>query len=219
VSRIYVHSKKYNRRNARLVKLLAAGLVLFLVFAGVKLYFQYNRVNQTDQSVVDNPKLVLTGYINPYFMFKDTGKWVQSKADSSANKVVYYLYKDGAVSKQLAVYINKSPITSEIAANHALPVKVVNGDSLAAGNLSKSCSSQLAANQRGVREVTINGTTIICDPNNDTYSVILAQTGGTYQIKLTKSKTSTNFIIVYQDFSGRPDPQTIINIANSFKAI
>jgi hypothetical protein len=219
MSRIYIHSRKYRSRNRRLAALVGLDFVLSLAIVSVKLYFRYQNIHQTTYSTINNSAVPLTGYINPYFMFKDSSKWVQDKAMSGPDEVVYYQYVDGTAVRQLSVYINKTPTPTQLSSTRVLPVQVLNGDSLAAGSLSSSCGAGQAQTKRGVKEISFNGVTMVCDPSPSAYSVVFAEQSGSYELHMSRSKTPEKFIILYKDFSGHPDAQNIINIANSFKVI
>ncbi len=219
MSRIYIHSRKYRKRNTKIIAALSLCLLLVAAIAGQKIYNQYIQLSNTPQTSLNNSSTTVTGYINPYFLFKDTGKWARDSTNSTVNKLIYYQYQNGVVAKQLSVYINKQPTPIELAANRVLPVRVVNGDTLMAGSVSGSCSALQPSGTTGVKEVTFNGIMMLCDPNNKNFSIILGQTGGDYKLTMTKSKLSQTFIVVYQDYSKSPDANDIVNIANSFKVI
>lgn len=219
MSRMYIHSRKYHRRNRRLAGFVGIAFVASLIIVGANLYSRYQHLNQTTYSTINNTAPTLTGYINPYFMFKDSNKWVQDKSQTNASEVVYYQYVNGEAVRQLAVYINKVPTPTQLSSTRVLPVKVVNGDSLQAGSLSADCSDGIPKTQQSVKEVNFAGITMVCDPAATDYSVVLGEQGGSYELHMVKSKNPEQLIILYKDFSGRPDAQTIINIANSFKVI
>lgn len=218
MSQLYIHSRKYHRYNRRLVTFIGLCLILCFGIVAIKIYFRYTGLAQADQTQISNNETALTGYISPYFMFKDSAKWIRDTADSTTNMVVYNQYVGGQPNRQLIVYINQTPGSTVLASTRLLTVKVVGG-SLSAGSLSQPCSKLLAPGQKAVQEVTISGISMSCDPNPQDYSVILTTAGGNYQLKMSASKNTNNFIILYKDSSGHPDPNEVINIANSFKAI
>lgn len=219
MSRMYIHTRKYHRRNRRLAGFVGMALVISLIIVGVNLYSRYEHLNRTSYSTINNTAVPLTGYINPYFMFKDSAKWVQDKSQANASEVVYYQYVNGEAIRQLAVYINKVPTATQLASTRVLPVKVFNGDSLQAGSLSGNCDQGNTKMQQSVKEVSFAGITMVCDPSSTDYSVVLGEQGGSYELHMVKSKNPQQLIVLYKDFSGHPDAQTIINIANSFKVI
>ena len=216
---MYIHSRKYHRRNRRMTALLSLILVMGIGLAGVKLLFKYQDLSHTTDTTINNSPVTLTGYINPYFMFKDSSQWVQDKSQSGPNEVNYYQYVNGTAERQLSVYINKTPTLTQLSSARVLPVSITNGDSLAAGNLSDNCGNSPQGNQRAVKEISFDGVTMVCDPNPNTFSVALAQPGGSYELHMTKSNVPVTLTILYKDFSGHPNAQNVINIANSFKLI
>lgn len=218
MSRMYIHSRRYHRRNRRLVAFVSLAFVATMLIAGFNLNSRYQHLNKTTYSTIDNSAPSLTGYINPYFMFKDSSKWVEDKTMTSAQEVVYYQYVNGEAVRQLSVYINKVPTATQLASTRVLPVKVLNGDSLQAGSLTGICGTG-SKMQQNVKEVSFGGATIVCDPSTTDYSVTFAESGGSYELHMTQSHKPATFIILYKDFSGHPDAQTVINIANSFKVI
>jgi hypothetical protein len=216
---IYFHNQKLKSGRKKLVIAASLSLIIFLAATSSVLLRHYKELSSAPQTTITSSAKTLTGYINPYFIFKDTDKWVQSKADSTNNRIVYYQYKDGVIAQQLTVFIDTNPSTIDLAANRVLPVRVVNGDGLSAGSLSPPCSSVSGDNQVGVKQVTISGASILCDVSTNGYSVVLAQQGSDYHLKLIKSKVPRNFIVVYRDYTDQPNTKSIINIANSFRAI
>ena len=218
MSRVYVHTARYGKRNKRLIALLLLVLLLGGYFVGNRVYAQYRRVNQSPDSQISQPPAPLLGYITPYFLFKDTGKWLEDKANSTANRIIFEQYQAGTAARQLEVYVNQIPPPTLLATTRVLPVKVA-GDSLVPGNLSGACGAALPAKQRTIAEISLAGSQMVCDPNASNFSVIMAQAGGNYQLKMVGSKIPESFVVIYRDYAASPDPNTVINIANSFRAV
>lgn len=219
MSRMYIYSRKYHRRNRRLVGLVSIVFFLGLGVAGMQVLSKYQHLSRTTDTTINNTPVTTIGYINPYFMFKDSGKWVQDKSQTSPNEVIYYQYDSGTAVRELSVYINKTPSAMQLSSTRVLPVSVVNGDSLNAGSLSANCGASQPAGSHQVKEINFDGVSTVCDPNPNSFSVALAQAGGDYNLHMTKSKNPFTVVILYKDFSGHPDAQNIVNIANSFKLI
>ena len=219
MSKVYIHSRKYGKRGKYFKSLIAAGCLLIIALGASKIYFHHGGLDHSSQTTISNQSTTVNGYINAYFFFKDSAKWVQDKADSTANVVIYNQYISGQPLRQLIVYMNKVPNNGLLASSRVLSVNIVGRDSLSAGGVSEPCANQLPAGQLTVQEVTINKVTMICNPSAKDYSVVLGIPGGNYQLKLSTTRTATDFIILYKDTSGHNDPDQIINIANSFKAI
>ncbi|HET6863640.1 MAG TPA: hypothetical protein VFH37_00335 [Candidatus Saccharimonadales bacterium] len=216
---MYIYSRKYHRRNRRLVGLVSTAFFLGLGLAGLQLFSKYQHLSRTTDTTINNTPVTTIGYINPYFMFKDSGKWVQDKSQTSPSEVVYYQYANGTAVRELSVYINKTPSAMQLSSSRVLPVSVINGDSINAGNLSDRCGTSQTANSRQVKEINFDGVNTVCDPNPNSFSVALAQPGGDYNLHMAKSNNPLTVVILYKDFSGHPDAQNIVNIANSFKLI
>lgn len=216
---MYIYSRKYRRHNRRLVGLLSSAFFLGLGFVGVQLLFKYSQFSHTTNTTINSSPVTTIGYINPYFMFKDSAKWVQDKSQTSPNEVSYYQYTAGTIVRQLSVYINKTPSAMQLSSTRVLPVTVINGDSLSAGSLSGNCGAGQPASSKQVKELSFDGVTTVCDPNPNTFSVALAQPGGDYHLHMSKSNNLLSIVILYKDFSGQPDAGNVITIANSFKLI
>ncbi|HET7827665.1 MAG TPA: hypothetical protein VFK97_02250 [Candidatus Saccharimonadales bacterium] len=218
MSRIYIHSRKYRRRS-RGTALLGSVLAMSMAIAGLQLAAKYQSLSQPADATIHNAPVTMVGYINPYFMFKDSSKWLEDKAQTSPNEVSYYQYVNGTAVRQLSVYIDKQPTATQLASARVLPVQILGGDSLSAGSLSTNCGNARSARPQKVEQISFDNVTMVCDPSTAVFSVVLAKPGGSYELPMSKSNTPETVVILYKDFSGHPDAQNIINIANSFKLI
>jgi hypothetical protein len=60
--------------------------------------------------------------------------------------------------------------------------------------------------------------TMLCDPDSTLYKVVLSEINGNYQLHLKRPNGQPlQFVIVYEDDGISPQPDSIMNIANSFK--
>lgn len=216
MARYYIHGVKASRgfRHYKAVLLI---LLIVIIAGAVFLDKKYHQADKPVESTSNTQNQPSIGYITPYFSFYDTAKWLKSSQDSSTNQVTYNHYEDGVLLQQLTVYVDASPSASTLAATHTLPVTVVSGDSLSPGSVSGPCAQALPAGQTHVSEITFQGATIPCDPGPDNYSVLLTS-GQKYTIKMQHNHVDTNYILIFKDFSTKPNTDSLLRIANSFKS-
>lgn len=204
---------------------LTAGLVLVLAIAALLIWIDNNR-NQNQPSPVSTLQTYTVSgtantFTSTYFKFKDNGKWVFDKKDSTSSKFVYFKYLGNEVQHELEVYVNQLPIPSYLGTSRMLPVRIVNNNSFDATVVTNECSSYYppkAPHQE--KNLTIEGSTMFCNPGSGDYSVILSQIGGDYKIKLRRSNGDTaQYIIIYRDLTLDPGPGIVKNIAETFQAI
>lgn len=160
-------------------------------------------------------------FINSVFQFSDYGKWVLNKRISTSSHYVYEKYLGQELQGVLNVYVNTPPAEPNVTATRVLPVRLVNDNSFQVTGVSDPCSNQFAPNEiHRVKEFVINGATMLCDPSSGIYTVVISQIGGDYNIGLKNSHgQSVQFTIIYRNDMASPEPDTITNVANSFKVL
>lgn len=210
------------RRRIRL--LIIAGLVLIIVAAA--LFFDLKTSNKKTASPfsrVQNTEIAnnLGVFGSTYFKFQDTGKWVFDTRDSSPSKFVYFKYRGLDLQAELTVYVNRVPIPLDLAVSRVLPVRIVNFNSLDITGVSDRCGKTYATGElRKVRLASIAGANMLCDPDTSLYSVVLAEIGGDYRLLMHRSDgTPVQFIIIFQDQTLDPKPDSVLKIAASFRAL
>ena len=221
----YVYKKPVKRSHYSNFRRYMIIIVLFLVAFGVVSYFIYSGLKSKNDSVtseVENTEITGNSntFSNDYFEFQDSGTWVIDKNNSDAHKITYHKFRKNVLEHEMIVYINQDPIPLYVEVPRALPVRVVNANRLQATNVSSPCVGQYAKGElHKVKEVSINGATILCDPDSPQYYVILSEINGDYHLKLKRSNgTPIQFVITYKDVSLSSLPDSVTNIANTFKA-
>jgi hypothetical protein len=200
-------------------------LLLFVAAFAALGYFIYSGLrNQPSQSAISKVETTeITGnkktFTNDYFQFEDTGDWVLDKSSTTANRIVYHKFRKNDLQHELIVYINQVPIPLYLATQRVLPVRIVNNNSFQVTNVSSPCGTTYAKGElHKVKEVVINFTTMLCDPEGQQYFVVFGEVSGNYQINLKRSNgTPVQFVITYKDTGADPQPDSLINIASSFK--
>jgi hypothetical protein len=198
---------------------------LFLAAFAAVGYFIYTGLHRQPSkpvtSAVENTEItgnkVMT--FNDYFQFEDTGAWVLDKNNSTANKFTYHLFRKSVLEHEMVIYMNQVPIPLYLATPRVLPVRIVNDNSFQATDVSNSCGATYAKGElHKVKEVTINNATMLCDPDNSQYYVVLSEINGDYRLNLKRPNgTPVQFVITYKDVGLDPQPNSILNVANSFK--
>jgi hypothetical protein len=221
----YIYRKPVRRsRYATFRRYLALMLGLVLVVGGIAAYILSNLhapahkpVSAAQVTTIADPKKTFTG---PYFQFQDTGEWSLDKNDTTANRFVYLKYRKNVLEHQLNIFVNQTPSQLYLAVPRVLPVRIVNNNSLDITGVSSPCGQQYASGElHKVKEVSINGAIMLCDPDSSQYDVILSEINGDYQLKMTwPGGTPIQFVITYQDLGLDPQPDSILNIASSFQA-
>ncbi|MBI2007658.1 hypothetical protein HYS85_00260 [Candidatus Saccharibacteria bacterium] len=60
---------------------------------------------------------------------------------------------------------------------------------------------------------------MLCDPDTPQYSVVLAEVNGDWQLEMEREDgTLVTFVITFRDLTLDPGPDSILRIAESFKA-
>lgn len=221
----YVYKKPVKRSHySRFRRYLLTAIILLGLFGGLA-YYIYSGLHaaQKPSALSAVEKTEITGnqqtFTNDFFEFQDTGSWVVDKNNTTSNKFVYHKFNKNVIEAEMIVYINQDPIPLYSAVPRALPVRIVNDDSLQATNVSSPCGGQYAKGElHKVKEVTVSGATMLCDPDSPQYFVILAEIGGDYHLHLKRPNgTPIEFVITYKDLGLDPRPDSIVNIASTFK--
>jgi hypothetical protein len=199
--------------------------VLILAAFAVVGYFIYSGLNQpaakTATSKVQNTEI--TGdkklFTNDYFQFEDTGDWVIEKGNTTANRIVYQKFRKNVLQHEMIAYINQIPIPLYLATQRVLPVRIANNNGFQVTSVSGPCGAQYAKGElHKVKELSINGATMLCDPDAQQYFVVFSEVNGNYQLNLKRSNgTPIQFVITYKDTGVDPVPDSLLNIAHSFK--
>ncbi len=203
---------------------LLIALTLIIALGGIGLFI-YSGVHGTkaNQPISAIQNTLITDnketFIGPYFQFQDTGKWVLDKNSSNANEFIYLKYRGRVLEHQLKIYVNKVPIPLYLAVSRVLPVRIVNSNSFQVSGVSDSCSNQYALGEpRRVKEISIAGASMMCDPDTAQYSVVISEIGGDYRLHLVQPNgAQIQFVITYFDLGLSPTPDSVLNIANSFQ--
>lgn len=225
MSRGYVYKKPVRRSHYSSFKRnLFIAIVSIGAIGGIG-YFIYSQLHSPQKSspisAVENTEITgnKTTFTNDYFQFEDTGTWVIDKHNSNSQKLVYHKFRKNVLEHEMIVYINQNPTPLYIEVPRVLPVRIVNDNSLSVTNVSDRCVNQYAKGElHKVKEVTINGAAMLCDPDSPQYFVILSEIGGDYRLHLKRPNgTPIQFIVTYRDLGLDPQPDSLINIASSFK--
>jgi len=200
-------------------------ITLFFIaaFAAVG-YFIYSGLRRPQAKPVTSgvENVQITGnkrtFTNDYFQFEDTGTWSIDKNNSTANKITYLEYRKNQLEHQMVVYINQVPIPLYLAAPRVLPLRIINDNSFQATNVSSPCGSTYPKGAlHQVKEVQIANATMLCDPDSPQYMVVLSEINGDYRLHLKRPNgTPIQFVITYKDDGLASQPNSLINIANSF---
>jgi hypothetical protein len=227
MSRGYVYKKPVKKSHySSFRRYLLLTIILVGILGGVG-YYIYSGIHSTPKSsaISDVENTEITGnqktFTNDYFKFQDGGTWVIDKNNSSSDKLTYHKFRKNVETAEMIVYINQDPIPLYSAVPRALPVRIVNNNSLQATNISSPCISQYAKGElHKVKEVSINNATILCDPDSPQYFVVLSEINGDYHLHLKrKNGTPIEFVLTYKDVTLDAQPNSLINIANSFQTL
>lgn len=225
MAKIYIHNAPRKGLSRFAKRLIFLGIFLAMLLGGESIFFNYYRSNESSHTVtkaefteVKDANQTIT---SPYFSFQDTTKWALNTTDSTSQKFVYDNYRGVLLQRQFIVYVNQTPSSLYLVNNRVLPVRIVNGNSFDVTSVSDSCGKTYASGElHRVKEVMINGATMLCDPDNSQYGVELALIGGNYSIPLrTSNGNNANFVILYHDSTLAPSPETLMRIVSSFKAL
>jgi hypothetical protein len=218
-------SMRRHRRASRLpaaAALIALALILLVVLA---VFYDLRANNSSDPIDSKAQSLPVAGslqtFYSTYFRFQDTGKWVLNQPESTDTKYIYYKYRGLQIENQLIVYVNQVPIPLYLAVARVLPVRIVNGNSFDATTISSPCISAYAPHElHKEKNVTINGATMLCNPDSPLYTVVLGEINGSYILKMHRlSGSPIQFVITLRDYNLPPKPEVIKQIVNSFQAL
>lgn len=224
----YQYQKPVNRPIYARPKFYVPGLfalIVILIYIAFIVITTINNNSSKDQpisgiqtSTVSDNKNTFT---NSYFQFSDFGAWVLNKRISSSDHFVYEKYLGQELQGVLNVYVNQLPPEASLTATRVLPIRTVNDNSFQVTGVSDPCSNQFGAGEiHLVKQFKINGATMLCDPSSGIYTVIISQIDGDYRIGLQNSKgNQEQFIVSYRNDMVNPQPDTIVNVASSFKAL
>ena len=216
-----VHRRRYRRRS-----LLAA--VVFLAFAIVVaavIYdvYRLNRVHSQPIGVTYRQNIAgPQTFRSAYFQFNDSAKWVYAPNDSTPTKLTYLLYGSGLPVHSLTVYVNQTPLQSDLAVTRVLPVQVKNGNAFTlAGDISAPCSSLYSATDlKRIKTVSLSGTSFLCVPDSPQFSAVVGQVGADYNLSLKRADgQAANYIVIYHNLSIDPDPSAFVRIMKTFQAL
>jgi hypothetical protein len=226
MSSAYVYRKRLRRtRYAEFRRRMIVTAMIIIPFAAVGLYIYrgYHNPQPTKPVTSDIENRQITGnkstFVSDYFQFQDTDTWVLDKNNSTANKLTYQKFHKNVMLAQMIIYINQVPIPLYLATPRVLPVRIVNNNSLEATDVSASCSTTYAAGElHKVKEVAINHATMLCDPDNPQYYVVLSEVNGDYRLNMRQPNGKPiQFVITYKDVGLDPQPDALLNITSSFK--
>jgi hypothetical protein len=214
------------RFNWRLRILLLLVLILLLV-AGAFAYdfFTNNTPPQAPISptTIKNVTFDNKYFSTPFFRFTDSEDWKLVQSQSTNNKFVFqkYLKNSELVQHQLIVYINNAPPPLDLASSRVLPVDIKDdGKTFNVSEVSDHCGKSYAKGElHKVMRRQINGTALLCDPDQGQFRVVFAQAGGDYNLKLKRDDgTYASYIIIYQNQKIDPDASTLMQVAQSFQS-
>lgn len=224
-------TKKYisfHRRFAVYFKVLLVCLFIALAVAAV-LLLDIDKNDKTPKAPISKAtvkKITFDDkyFSTPYFKFTDSGKWNFIKSQSTASKFVFQKFLPGStlVQHQLTVYINSTPPPLDLAASRVLPVGLNDaGNGFVPTQVSEHCGKTYKPGElHKVMLRQVNGSTLLCDPDQGQFRVVIAKEGGDYNLRLKRADGSfANYIIIYQNQKIDPDADTIMQVAGSFQAI
>jgi hypothetical protein len=225
MSSAYVYRKPVRRpRYAQLRRrmIISAFLLIPFIAVGIYVYLGYKNTKQVKPvtSAVENSQISGNKhtFFNDYFQFEDTDTWVTKKDETNANRITYIKYRKNIQMAEMIVYINQVPAPLNLEVPMVVPVNIVNNNSLSGNTISSACVSTYAKGEaHKVKEVVIKNTTMLCDPDSPQYYMIVGEINGDYRLnmKLSSGKP-VQFIITYKDVGQDTQPDTPLNIANSF---
>lgn len=225
---LYVYRKLVRRHWYGKFRLRSRFVVLFVLVLIVGLAIIIVDLGRTDTSKPQTSAtqdIQISDAINTfqtdYFLFKDTGKWVLNKQESTPSKFIYNKFRGVQPQHQLAIYVNEEPIPLYLAGSRVIPVRIVNNNTLDVTNIYGPCGSLYnPGDLRQVKTVTIEGANMLCDPDTPQYSVVLAEVNGNWQLNLQRhGGAPAKYVITYRDQTLNPGPESILRIAETFKSL
>ncbi|MFI5271224.1 MAG: hypothetical protein ACHQT9_04225 [Candidatus Saccharimonadales bacterium] len=216
---------KRQKRYRRVSYVFALVLLIFIIIVGVIIYdILHLKGSSSKKSVGAEIHQTIAGpqtFKSAYFQFSDNAKWVFAPNDSKPNKFVYLSYVGGVPVHSLSVYINTTPIQSDLATTNVLPVQIKNDNSFVESSLSANCNTvYVPSDLKHIKTKSISGTSMLCVPDSPQLSVMVGQIGGDYNLILKRENGQTaRYIIVYHNLSIDPDPATFIRIMSTFQSL
>jgi hypothetical protein len=223
----YVYNKPH-RHHPRAVFRRRLLLVIFvLALIGLAVFgLTYDLQNEEPQAVKSSVtkseiKESTQTFKSPYFQFSDYGNWVYSKTDSSEKEFVYYKYRGLIIEHRLTIHVDQTPIALYLATTRVLPVRMVNHNRLEPVTVAGPCVGSYAKDElHNVKPVTIEGATMLCDPESPLYTVVLSEIDGDYNLKFRKSNgLPIQLVVTYQDMRLDHGPETINQIAKTLQIL
>lgn len=215
---------KHKRKFRRTITVIASLLALILAAGGLFLWEVMHLSHQPSRPS-NGPTFVSkvagpTVYNSEYFKFSDINKWVLDKHDSTYDEFTYQQYQGGVLAYSFTVYVNKTPVESDLAVTHVIPVTISDGNSFTVGAVSGDCNTAYAPTDlKRIKTVALSGTSMVCVPDSPQYTVIVGQSGGNYNLSLRRSDGQTaNYVIIYNDLSVSPTAAPFISVLRSFQA-
>ncbi len=225
MSSAYVYRKRVRRSRysefRRRVLMILLILVPF-VAVGAYIYLGLNNA-KSDQPISAVQNTEINGnkkkFTNDYFQFEDTGTWVVDKNNTDNQKIVYHKFNKNVQQAELIAYIDYVPAPLYLYTPRALPVRIVNDNTFQATAISNPCVTTYAKNElHKVKEVSISGATMLCDPDSPQYYIALTEIGGDYRLKMKRpTGKQIQFVITYKDTGLGPHPESLLNVTSSFK--
>lgn len=225
---LYIYRKLVRRHWYRKFKLRSRVAILFAVASAlaaaiVAVDLARNDAPGPQTSATQNIEVsdTMNVFQTDYFRFKDIGKWVLNKRESTPRKFAYNKFRGEQPQYQMTIYVNEEPIPLYLATSRVVPVRIVNNNTLDATSIYGPCGSVYKPGElRKVKTVTVGGANMLCDPDTPQYSVVLAEVNGNWQLNLqSRDGSPVKFVITFRDQTSDPGPQTILRIANSFKSL
>jgi hypothetical protein len=224
MKRGYIYRKPVKRSQYSNFRRYLLFSIVLLGLLGAAAYFIYSGLHTpsaSPTSAVQNTTVsgAQQTYTNEFFRFKDTPSWVIDKNNTTADKLVYHKFNKNILQAEMIVYINQDLIPLYTAVPRVLPVRIVNNNGFQTTEVSNPCVSQYAKGQpHKVMPVSINGASMLCDPDSPQYFVIISEIGGDYHLHLkTAAGKPIQFVITYKDDVDANTPTNILNIGNSFQ--
>lgn len=221
----YIYRKNIKgRRYKKFRRRFRQTLILLAIIAVATVIFLLDRASPSSSSGSKIENLVISDNlqttISPYFKFQDFSKWVLDAGHSTPNKFIYGKSHKLDPVATLIVWVNQVPIPLDLAAPRVLPVRIVNGNSFDATQVSDPCGKTYGSQPHKVKIVNIDEAQMLCDPDSPQYQVQLAQITGDYRLNLHRQDgTPVQFVIVYKDSTLEPKAQSVLEITKTFQAL
>jgi hypothetical protein len=217
------HQTRFVSRFKKLFILLLLCIALIGLGLGIDAFVQQKRADTPSESTRETT----SSYTTPidimrsqYFQFQVSNKtWTFVASESNSTKFVYRSFKKNLLEKEVVVTVNGSqPVP---AATRLLPVEVGDDRTLSLGKVSDHCKSTYSANlAKETKEVTIENTPFLCDPNSEAFTVVVGLKSRGTQMKLGRPDgSSAVYSIYYRDVTISPSADELLAITNSFQTL